>query len=137
MLQRVILLVQFQHVSPVQSLSLSCIPERPALDLGASDATYHVMWVIVFDAVDDFGIKELNDIERNHDHELGSPQVPTRMDEVRGKVFDEALRGASRIAGLVRSSIMPCLRYLFIFENLSFRSASWNQTNTWSVLLLD
>ena len=81
--------------------------------LGASDATYHVMWVIVFDAVDDFGIKELNDIIRNHNPELGPPQVPTHMDEVRGKVFDEALRGASRIAGLVRSPAPPCFGIYF------------------------
>ena len=81
--------------------------------LGASDATYHVMWVIVFDAVDDFGVKELNDIIRNHNTDLGPPQIPTHMDEVRGRVFDEALRGASRIAGLVRSPILPPPRYIF------------------------
>jgi len=75
------------------------------------------MWVIVFDAVDDFGIKELNDIIRNHNSELGPPQIPTHMDEVRGKVFDEALRGASRIAGLVRFPILPPPRYLF-YETL-------------------
>jgi len=70
------------------------------------------MWVIVFNAVDDFGIKEANDIARNHNLELGPPQIPTHMDEVKARVFDEALRGASRIAGLVRFLIIP-LQYLF------------------------
>lgn len=88
--------------------SLSPLPlplltlERLTLVSGASDATYHVMWVIVFDAVDDFGIKEANDITRNHHPDLGPIQIPTHMEEVKGRIFDEALRGASRIAGLVR-----------------------------------
>jgi len=72
-----------------------------AISACASDATYHVMWVIVFDAVDDFGIKEVNDITRNHNHDLGQPQIPPHMDEVKVRVFDEAFRGASRIAGLI------------------------------------
>jgi hypothetical protein len=64
------------------------------------------MWVIVFDAVDDFGIKEVNDVVRNPSPDLGSPQVPTHADEVKIRVFDEALRGASRIAGLVGFSVL-------------------------------
>ena len=103
-------LVLSPHVGPIRSPIPSTIGVS-RLGLGASDATYHVMWVIVFDAVDDFGIKELNDIIRNHNSELGPPQIPTHMDEVRGKVFDEALRGASRIAGLVRFPILPPPRY--------------------------
>ena len=89
------------------------------------------MWVIVFDAVDDFGIKELNDIIRNHNSEIGPPQIPTHMDEVRGRVFDEALRGASRVAGLVRSPVFSPV--VFDLQNLSFRLAFWNRTNIWSV----
>jgi len=75
------------------------------------------MWVIVFDAVDDFGIKEMNDITRNHNPDLGPPQTPTPIDEVKVRVFDEALRGASRIAGLVRFPIFA-LPLVFIFKNL-------------------
>jgi hypothetical protein len=71
------------------------------------------MWVIVFDVVDDFGIKEMNDITRNHNPELGPPQIPAHMDEVRQKVFDEALRGALRIAGLVRYPRNPHFRHSF------------------------
>ena len=67
------------------------------LFLGASDATFHVMWVIVFNAVDDFGIKELNEVAR-----VGSP-VPNHLqiETVKHKLLEEALHGALRIAGLV------------------------------------
>lgn len=109
-------LVQFQHVG---SISFPLIHECFTFGLGASDATYHVMWVIVFDAVDDFGIKEMNDITRNHNPELGPPQLPVHIDEVKVRVFDEALRGASRIAGLVRFPIFaPPL--VFICQNLDW-----------------
>ena len=107
-------LARFQHVGQISSPS---IPECLTFGLGASDATYHVMWVIVFDAVDDFGIKEMNDITRNRNPDLGPSQTPTHIDEVKVRVFDEALRGASRIAGLVRFPIFS-LPLVFIFQNL-------------------
>lgn len=92
------------------SLLFGCL----TFGLGASDATYHVMWVIVFDAVDDFGIKEMNDIARNHNSDLGPLQIPGHIDEVKARVFDEALRGASRIAGLVRFlTLAPYLTFVF------------------------
>jgi hypothetical protein len=95
---RGISLARFQHVDPfLPPLIIWFLTSQS----GATDATYHVMWVIVFDAVDDFGIKEMNDITRNHNHDLGPPQTPSHMHEVKVRVFDEALRGASRIAGLV------------------------------------
>ncbi|KAJ2913923.1 hypothetical protein MD484_g6506, partial [Candolleomyces efflorescens] len=59
----------------------------------ASDATYHVMWIILYNALDDFGIRELN----------GSPSPPpniSQIDAVKRKVVEEALHGALRIAGL-------------------------------------
>lgn len=61
----------------------------------ASDATYHVMWIILFNALDDYGVRELN----------GSPSPPpnlAQIEAVKRKVVDEALHGALRIAGLVR-----------------------------------
>ena len=58
----------------------------------ASDATYHVMWIILFTALDDFGIKELNSGITHHSL--------AEIDVVRRKVADEALHGALRIAGL-------------------------------------
>lgn len=102
-----------------------------AISACASDATYHVMWVIVFDAVDEFGIKEMNDITRNSTPDLGSPQVPPRVDEMKVRVFDEALRGASRIAGLIgvlesnqylrldpAAMLSPCLLSGFLLAKL-------------------
>ncbi|KAL0960646.1 hypothetical protein HGRIS_005674 [Hohenbuehelia grisea] len=66
----------------------------------ASDATYHVMWIILFSALDDFGIREVNEVVR-----IGS--VPSQhlanysqIESAKRKVMEEALHGALRIAGL-------------------------------------
>ncbi|CAA7261362.1 unnamed protein product [Cyclocybe aegerita] len=59
----------------------------------SSDATYHVMWIILFNALDDFGIKELNNA-------VASASDLTEIENVKRKVADEALHGALRIAGL-------------------------------------
>lgn len=115
----------FVHLPPPV---LKCLTSGP----GATDATYHVMWVIVFDAVDDFGIKEMNDITRNHNPDLGSPQVPPHIDEVKVRVFDEALRGASRVAGLV-GFFVSAEALMLILQNTSFRLVFWNPTGIWSV----
>jgi len=64
----------------------------------ASDATYHVIWIILFSALDDFGIREINEVVRS-----GSPPdvVPNHQFETtKRKVADEAVHGALRIAGL-------------------------------------
>ncbi|KAF4577000.1 hypothetical protein EYR36_004985 [Pleurotus pulmonarius] len=65
----------------------------------ASDATFHVMWIILFSALDEFGIREVNELQR-----AGSPAavLPNEADveSVKRKVMDEALHGALRIAGL-------------------------------------
>lgn len=58
----------------------------------ASDATYHVMWIILFNALDDYGVKETNGAT----HE--------QIDAAKRKIADEALHGALRIAGLVRKN---------------------------------
>lgn len=50
------------------------------------------MWIILFTALDDFGIKELNSGITHHSL--------AEIDVVRRKVADEALHGALRIAGL-------------------------------------
>ncbi|CCM05930.1 uncharacterized protein FIBRA_08169 [Fibroporia radiculosa] len=65
----------------------------------ASDATYHIMWIIIFNALDDFGIREVNDMMRS-----GSPGnlLPNsvQIETTKRKVMDEALHGSTRIAGL-------------------------------------
>lgn len=66
------------------------------------------MWVIVFNAVDDFGIKEHNENLRMNPMQA-IPTNPT-MESVKQKLLDEALHGALRIAGLVRQA-----RYCWLF----------------------
>lgn len=66
------------------------------------------MWVIVFNAVDDFGIKEHNENLRMNPMQA-LPTNPT-MEGVKQKLLDEALHGALRIAGLVRQA-----RYCWLF----------------------
>jgi len=51
------------------------------------------MWIILFSALDDFGIKELNS-------GITHPHTLAEIDAVKRKVADEALHGALRIAGL-------------------------------------
>ncbi len=67
---------------------------------GASDATYHIMWIVLFNALDDFGIREVNDMVRT-----GSPgnEHPNfaQIEAIKKKVGDDALHVALRIAGLV------------------------------------
>ncbi|KAI0632440.1 hypothetical protein C8Q77DRAFT_924437 [Trametes polyzona] len=64
----------------------------------ASDATYHIMWIILCNALDDFGIREVN-VAR-----AGTPDATVvqhaQIEEKKRKVMNEALHGALRIAGL-------------------------------------
>jgi len=64
----------------------------------ASDGTYHIIWVILFNALDDFGIREINDVLRS-----GSPPDALPNDQfeaTKRKVAEEALHSALRIAAL-------------------------------------
>lgn len=72
------------------------------IDPGASDATYHVMWVILFNAVDDFGIREVNEASRMGN--LSNIPNHAQIESIKRKLLDVALHGALRIAGLVRIS---------------------------------
>jgi hypothetical protein len=58
------------------------------------------MWTVLFNALDDFGIKDINEVVR-----LGSPMsaVPNHLqvESMKQKIADEALHGSLRIAGLV------------------------------------
>ena len=59
------------------------------------------MWIVLFKALDDFGIREVNDVVRT-----GSPgnEYPKyhEVEAIKKKVGDDALHGALRIAGLAR-----------------------------------
>lgn len=73
--------------------------------IGASDATFHIMWVILFNAVDDFGVREFNEAVRMS----SMATVPTNpaIESVKHKILDEALHGALRVAGLVSPFFCP------------------------------
>ncbi|KAI5822861.1 hypothetical protein K523DRAFT_421785 [Schizophyllum commune Tattone D] len=63
-----------------------------AVSTCASDATFHVMWVILFGALDEFGVKEFAS--------LPDPAAAAEKDEVCATIAEQALHGALRIAGL-------------------------------------
>ncbi|KAI5896651.1 uncharacterized protein SCHCODRAFT_02615463 [Schizophyllum commune H4-8] len=63
-----------------------------AVSTCASDATFHVMWVILFGALDEFGVKEFA--------ALPDPAAAAEKDEVCATIAEQALHGALRIAGL-------------------------------------
>lgn len=118
---RVVQIYFDQHLISLQAVS-SC----------ASDATYHIMWIILFSALDEFGIKEVNDAVR-----MGTPPTTVanqvEIETLARKIADEALHGALRIAGLVR-----VLSPLLLISKLRcmVRLASWPLMGTWSVTLL-
>lgn len=58
------------------------------------------MWIILSNALDDFGIREVNDVTRTGTSEKLLPQH-VQIEEKKRKVMNEALHGALRIAGLV------------------------------------
>ncbi|KAJ8080689.1 hypothetical protein PM082_017523 [Marasmius tenuissimus] len=66
----------------------------------ASDAQYHVMWIILFNAADDYGVKEDNEVQR-----AGSPptMAPNRanIDDLLQRIAREAIESATRISTLV------------------------------------
>ncbi|KAF9267517.1 hypothetical protein L218DRAFT_955389 [Marasmius fiardii PR-910] len=66
----------------------------------ASDAQYHVMWIILFNAADEFGVKELNDVQRA----TTPPTIPTNqahIQELLRRIILEAVESATRISTLV------------------------------------
>ena len=79
-----------------------------AVSACASDATFHIMWIILFNALDDHGIRE--SLGSPHSSGGSSPAIAVasgmqeQIKDLKAKVLDEALHGALRIAGLVRCS---------------------------------
>ncbi|EIN12374.1 hypothetical protein PUNSTDRAFT_49613 [Punctularia strigosozonata HHB-11173 SS5] len=70
-----------------------------AISACASDATYHVMWIILFNAVDDYGVREVNEVVRSG----ASPRLShnhLEAEQVKREIMKETLHGALRIAGL-------------------------------------
>jgi hypothetical protein len=79
-----------------------------AVSACASDATFHIMWIILFNALDDHGIRE--SLGSPHSSGAASPALAVtsgmqqQIKELKEKVLEEGLHGALRIAGLVRCS---------------------------------
>jgi hypothetical protein len=87
-------LLRFDRIALIAMTACSAV-------LGASDATYHVMWIILFNAVDDYGVREVNEVVRSG----ASPSMSTSnvdVEQVKREIMKETLHGALRIAGLVR-----------------------------------
>jgi hypothetical protein len=58
------------------------------------------MWIILFNAVDDFGIREINEpVRKGHTANLLAEYEV--VEGTKQKLMDEALHGALRISGLV------------------------------------
>jgi len=81
-----------------------------AVSACASDATFHIMWIILFNALDDRGIRESLGTPNSASSAVGTSTalgsgsgLQQEIEELKTKVLDEALHGAMRIAGLVRS----------------------------------
>lgn len=62
-----------------------------AVSACASDAQYHVMWIFLFNALEEHGIQE---------HEPVSPGERSRHESVRQKIFEEALQASLRVSAL-------------------------------------
>ena len=64
------------------------------------------MWIVLFNALDDFGIKEINDVVR-----MGASQTSAAnyglIDDLKRKLANEALNSALRISALVCGHFEP------------------------------
>jgi hypothetical protein len=71
-----------------------------AVSACGSDAQYHVMWVILHNAIEEFGVRELNEVQ-NATQPLNKTLNVADIEILKASVAEEAIRGATRIAGLV------------------------------------
>ena len=71
-----------------------------AVSACSSDAQYHVMWVILYNAIEEFGIREINEAQNSGVAQRKVPNI-VEIEALKAKVTEEAVRGAARIAGLV------------------------------------
>lgn len=74
------------------------------------------MWIILFNALDGFGIREINEVVRTGSPPHAAPDH--EFEAVKRKVADGALNSALRIAGLVCFS---CRMQLYLTNNITNR----------------
>jgi len=72
-----------------------------AVSACTSDAQYHVMWVILHNAVEEFGIREINDAHNQGQDPTSIPDI-LGIEGLKTSIAKEAVHGALRIAGLAR-----------------------------------
>ncbi|KAI0081557.1 hypothetical protein K474DRAFT_1656349 [Panus rudis PR-1116 ss-1] len=66
----------------------------------ASDATYNIQNIILFFAVDDFGITEEHELFKAHSSPEQTAVMMQKIEQTKKKLFDDTLHSASRIAAL-------------------------------------
>jgi len=86
-----------------------------AVSACSSDAIYHVLWIVLCQAVDDFGIREINNVVRSGDPNASIPNL-REMENLRTQVSDEAFHSALRIAGL--TNVLTSNGYLRLDPNV-------------------
>ncbi len=67
-----------------------------AVSACSSDAQYHVVWVILYNAMEEFGIRELNEVQNSESSPSNAPNTE-QINQLRIQVCEEALHGALRI----------------------------------------
>ena len=102
-----------------------------AVNMSSNDALYHIFWVVLFNAVEEFGIKELRDagltVSMTSDSPVASeipghsvaaldPVLIGQIEEARGTLQNEAGLGALRIAELV--NVLAQQNYLRLDPNI-------------------
>jgi hypothetical protein len=112
-LARIVSYVTAVHAWGVQWLAAVGVPTATAdwdfisaISACASDATFHLIWVVLFNAVDDFGVREANelpplDVFAPPETRAKHQRVLDEIEVVKEQLLEEALHGALRIAGLV------------------------------------
>ncbi|KDQ20816.1 hypothetical protein BOTBODRAFT_26832 [Botryobasidium botryosum FD-172 SS1] len=86
-----------------------------AVSACSSDAIYHVLWIVLCQAVDDFGIREINNVVRSGDPNATIPSIH-EMENLRSQVSEEAFHSALRIAGL--TNVLTSNGYLRLDPNV-------------------
>lgn len=66
---------------------------------GAGDATYHLMWIFLFNALDDIGVWETNETTRTGNPPYSAPEF-AEVEQIKKQVMEQAINGALRIAAL-------------------------------------
>ncbi|EJD39970.1 hypothetical protein AURDEDRAFT_187188 [Auricularia subglabra TFB-10046 SS5] len=103
-----------------------------AVSMCASDATYHTMWIILFNAIEEYGIRELREagilVSMASDAPITCPEnapldpsLLSRFEETRTKLHNEAGLGALRIAELM--NVLAQQNYLRLDPNVMHFSA--------------